>query len=190
MKRRVTVAAAICSCFIMIAGCSATQKKAGCGGCKTPCSKAGTDASPCSKTGDLAKWARYGQKMKLASAKTICAKEVLADPTRYDGKLVRVRGIVNEVCARKGCWIRLAGPEKGDTLFVKFTCPVDGRLVPMEAAGKLAVVEGTLKVSQISEADARHYKEDAGAPPAEVAKIIGPQKMVNLRAPAALIQGV
>jgi hypothetical protein len=125
--------------------------------------------------------------MGAASRQTVSAIEVLGNIDKYDGKVLRVSGKIAEVCAHKGCWIRLAGPGGGETLFVKFTCPVSGRLVPMEAVGREAIVHGTLQVAEISEAEARHYKEDGGAAPAEIAKIVGPQKIITMKAPAALI---
>ncbi len=132
-------------------------------------------------------WTTFGQKMNAASDRTIPAEDVLANIEKYDGKAVRVSGKISEVCARKGCWIRLAGATDGETLFVKFTCPVDGRLVPMDAVGRDALVEGTLHVAEISEAEAKHYKEEAGASPSEIAKIVGPQKNISMKAPAAMI---
>jgi hypothetical protein len=75
-------------------------------------------------------------------------------------------------------------------LFVKFTCPVEGRLIPMAAVGKPVVVEGTVMVKEISEADARHLKEESGATQEEVAKIKGPQKQITLAAPAARVAGL
>ena len=43
---------------------------------------------------------------------------------------------------------------------------------------------------EISEAQARHYKEDAGASPEEVAKIVGPQKQYIVASPSARVAGV
>ena len=78
----------------------------------------------------------------------------------------------------------------GEDVFVKFTCPIEGRLIPMDAAGKDAVVEGTIEVTEISEEEARHYREDAGATPEELEKIVGPQRTIRIQSPAALIQGL
>jgi len=166
------------SLTFLLTGCAGKN----CGmaaGCKTPCSKGGC--------GDTGKWTAFGEKMKLTGGKAICADEILADPTKYAGKVVRVCGQVDEVCSRKGCWIRLTGPAGGEKLFVKFTCPVEGRLVPMEAAGRLAIVEGILQVDEISEETARHYAEEGKASPEEIAKIVGPQKQIQLNSPAAKI---
>jgi hypothetical protein len=139
---------------------------------------------------DTATWARFGEPLKLADSETVCAGTALAEPEKYAGKYVRLCGQVDSVCAAKGCWLRLAGPGEGETLFVKFTCPVSGRLVPMEAAGHRAVVEGTFEVSEISEEVARHYAQDRKAPAEEIAKIVGPQKQIALKSPGALVEGV
>ena len=178
MNHSIKLTALAFSMAFVLTGCASKN----CGlsaGCKTPCAKGG-----CSDTGQ---WTAFGEKMKLTGDKAICAGEILADAAKYAGKSIRVCGMVDEVCARKGCWIRLTGPGADEALFVKFTCPVEGRLVPMEAQGRLAIVEGTLEVNEISEEMARHYAEEGKAPAAEVAKIVGPQKQIQLNSPAAKI---
>ncbi len=77
-----------------------------------------------------------------------------------------------------------------ETLLIKFTCTVKGRLIPVDAVGKFAFIEGRLNIVEISEQEARHYKEDAGASKEEIAKIVGPQTTVRMSAPAARISGV
>lgn len=158
------------------------------GGCAT--TKVSSCDWPCGyKGGDSKSFTHYGEKMKLAADKTVCIKEVFENLEDYDGKLVRISGRVESVCAAKGCWMKLAYPGATDTLFIKFSCPVKGRLIPMEAAGHLAIVEGTFTAGEISEALARHYAKDAGKSPEEIAKIVGPQKQLRMSAPAAMVRG-
>src|SRR5262245_5790105 len=117
---------------------------------------------------------------------TVPVSTVLASADHYEGKYLCITGTVASVCPKKGCWITLA--EGGSKpMFIRFTCPVDGRLIPMEAVGKPAMVEGTVKVATISEAEARHQKQDAGASPDEIAKIVGPQTQVTVASPTARI---
>lgn len=182
MRRKPLVLFLVCLSSTFVTGC-ATARSAGCG---KSCTTMGGKGC-CS---DVSAWAKFGRSMKLAPRETVCADEILANKEKFAGKLVRVCGKVESVCARKGCWVRLGCGKETETLFVKFTCPVRGRLVPMEAVGHTAVVEGTLAISEISEAEARHYKEDEGASADEIAKIIGPQKMAQLNAPAAVVEGV
>jgi hypothetical protein len=132
------------------------------------------------------KYVAFGEPMKLDDAATVPVNAVLADPAKYAGKPVRVSGTVNGVCEAKGCWLEMAGPN-GEAMFVKFTCPVQGRLIPMEAKGKPVVVEGELVIKEISEEDARHIAEEGGKTPAQIAAIKGPQKQVSLKGPSAKI---
>ncbi len=135
-------------------------------------------------------WTHFGERMKFTVRDPVCTGAVVADKDKYAGKHVRVKGKVHSVCAHKGCWLRLGCPSTDETIFVKFTCPVEGRLIPMEAVGHRAIVEGTFEVTQIPEEEARHYKEDAGASPEEIAKIVGPQKQIRMASPAAKIEGL
>src|SRR5204862_1161657 len=104
------------------------------------------------------KYASFGAPRKLAESDALSVQQLMADPKAYDGKYVRVAGTVEKVCPRKGCWMTLHDEKSNEALFVKFPDPPEGRLIPMEAVGKPVVVEGTVKVKEISEATARHYK--------------------------------
>lgn len=127
-----------------------------------------------------------------AEALRVTVAQVMASPEKYVGKKVQVVGNVTEVCQEKGCWVTLTdagATAKGDGLFVKFTCPTEanGRVMPMESVGRPAVVEGELVIRELTQDEARHYAEDAGKSPAEIAKIVGPQKRVTVRSPSAKV---
>jgi len=47
-----------------------------------------------------------------------------------------------------------------------------------------------LKVGQMSEAAARHFAEDGGAPQAQIDKIVGPQPQLVLSGPVVAIEGI
>ena len=130
----------------------------------------------------------FGEPLKMKADEAVPVASVLNHVDHYQGKYVRVSGTVSKVCERKGCWLQMNDPAASDkTLFVKFTCPVDGRLIPAEALGKPVVVEGTLQVKEISEADARHIKEESGASKEEVERIKGPQKQITFASPGAQV---
>jgi len=200
MNRLFTLSAIALMGLIAASGCASTKK--GCAGCKQPCDTAKKPSesaekapcqTPCQKPCDKAtegSYTNFGMPMKLADGDTVGIKTVMAAPGQFDGKFVRVAGKVDSVCQKRGCWLRLGDGSEADTLFVRFTCPIEGRLIPMEAVGKQAWIEGTFKVTEVSEDEARHYKEDAGASPDEVARIVGPQKSFQLSSPAARIAGL
>ena len=124
---------------------------------------------------------------RLSEAQPLQADAVLRSPGDYDGQQVVITGVVNEVCPKKGCWLTMTDRDKTDTIFVKFTCPIGGRLIPLEAAGCQVVVAGELERVKVSQAYARHLAEDRGLTPEEVEKIEGPQPMLRINAPSARV---
>ena len=138
----------------------------------------------------------FGGEQKLTDADTVPVSKVIDTPADYKNKYVRMTGKVSSVCEKKGCWLRVVPDQtaageapKGD-VFIKFKDPPAGRLVPLEAVGHKVTVEGTLKQGMMSEAQARHFKEDAGAPKEEIEKIVGPQPQLVLTTPVVAIEGV
>ncbi len=136
------------------------------------------------------KGASFGEPLKMSHMQTVPIERVFADMEQYEGKTVRVAGYVADVCKHKGCWLKMADKEKSQTMFVKFTCPVEGHLVPMDAMDHRVIVEGEVIMEEISEDEARHYAEDGGQSAEEIAKIVGPQKRVRMKSPGAMIVGL
>ena len=135
------------------------------------------------------KYADFGEKMTLAEKDTVALDRVLANPDQYKDKLIRVSATVKDVCQHKGCWINMTD-KSGKDVYVKFSCPISGRLIPVDAKGKSCIVEGKLIVEEVSEDEARHVAEEAGKSDAEIRKIVGPQKRIRMSAPAAKIADV
>src|SRR5262245_39093358 len=66
--------------------------------------------------------ARFGADPKLSDAEAVPVATVLAAPADYNGKYVRVTGVVRSVCEKKGCWMRVAANDAkpGDAdVFIK-----------------------------------------------------------------------
>ena len=106
----------------------------------------------------------YGEALEGEQAVTI--EQVMDDPQAYDGKLVRVQGMVTDVCTMRGCWFEMAGERPGMKMRFKVR---DGDMVfPPSAKGKQAVAEGTVSVRTLSLEETRkfeaHMAEDAGKP--------------------------
>jgi hypothetical protein len=88
----------------------------------------------------------FGAGVKLTEVTPIDA--ILAEPKKYDGKTVRVEGMVTDVCPKRGCWFELAGGKPGQKLRFKV---VDGEMVfPMDAKGKRAIAEGVIAVKELT----------------------------------------
>ena len=134
-------------------------------------------------------WQVYGEPVSTELPHANVA-DVLAQPASFAGRDVQLQGTISEVCQEKGCWLRIADPSGGEeTVFVKFTCPVDGEyLIPKDAAGKPVVVQGQVVVEEMDEATARHMAEDSGRSPAEIEAIKGPQKVIRVMSPSAKVK--
>jgi len=77
---------------------------------------------------------------------------------------VQVRGQIDTVCQKKGCWLVLKDGELTARVLMKdhaFT-------VPMDSKGKPAVVEGTLASRTFNEKEVKHLEKDGGGDPGAV----------------------
>ncbi|QRK08898.1 DUF4920 domain-containing protein [Archangium violaceum] len=102
-----------------------------------------------------------GEALKGAPAVTLA--ELLTKPQAHDGKTVRVEGQVRKACQKKGCWMELAEGQKGAG--VRVTFKDYGFFVPVDSAGSAARVEGVVKVTELSEAMAKHYEAEGAMVP-------------------------
>jgi hypothetical protein len=77
---------------------------------------------------------------------------------------VQVSGVIDSVCQKMGCWMVLRdGETKARVLMRNHEF-----FLPKDVAGRRAVVEGELKVRELSENLAKHYEEDRGGDPSKV----------------------
>ena len=104
----------------------------------------------------------YGS--ELVGEQVVTIAQVMDDPDSFNGKVVRVEGLVTDVCTKRGCWFEMAGDRPGMKMRFKVR---DGDMVfPPSAKGQRAVAEGTVSVRTLSLEDTRkfeaHMAEDAG----------------------------
>lgn len=115
--------------------------------------------------------------------------DLLADPRAYEGKTVRVEGMVTDVCPKRGCWMDLAGSGPGKKLRFKVD---DGVMTfPMEAKGAQAVAQGTVAVQTLSLEESREYAayqaKEYGAT-VDPASITEPMMIVRIDGTGAVIR--
>jgi Domain of unknown function (DUF4920) len=114
----------------------------------------------------------YGAELQFKEETKLA--EVLKDPKSFEGRKVRVSGVIDSVCQKRGCWIILKdGDARTQVKFQGY-----GFFVPFDVAGRKVSVEGVAKETEISEKMRRHYAEDAGKSKEEIEKIKGPEKAV------------
>jgi len=94
-----------------------------------------------------AKEINLGEQLTLTETTKISL--INAQPQEYIGKMVRVEGLIIDVCAKRGCWMDLASDLPFEKIQIKV---VDGVIVfPMEAKGRTAIVEGVVQELKLDE---------------------------------------
>jgi hypothetical protein len=100
-----------------------------------------------------------------------------------DSVAVKFKSEVNSVCQSKGCWMRMdMGEEEAMVKFKDY-----GFFMPKDIAGQEVIVEGFAFVEEVSVEEQRHYAEDAGKTPEEIAAITDPQRTLSFTSSGVLI---
>lgn len=97
---------------------------------------------------------------QLSGAAALSVSEVLAQADALAGKSVKVTGMVDKVCQKKGCWFVV---KEGDET-IRITAKGYGFFVPSKSPGMTATIEGELSVKMLDEAAAKHYEAEGAAP--------------------------
>lgn len=136
-------------------------------------------------TSPLFGWSAYGAPIasKNRLLDTVSFQTVAENVETYDGQQIRMTGIIEEVCQKKGCWMTMT---EGDEM-VRVTFKDYGFFVPFDASGKQVIVDGTFQVEMMEADIARHYLEDAGKHD-EAAAITGDVESLTFVATSVLIQ--
>lgn len=89
-----------------------------------------------------------------------------------DSAQVKVIAVISEVCQKKGCWMEVDLDDTNQML-VRF---LDyGFFIPLDAAGKTAIIEGIAKVDTLSVSWLKHQLEDAEASQEEIDAVTEPE---------------
>jgi hypothetical protein len=130
---------------------------------------------------------KYGKDLTLKETTKI--SDIYANPDKFNGKPVKVRGTIVEVCEMKGCWIALASDREFQQMRFKVD---DGVIVfPLDAKGLTATVEGVVTVTVESAADQlEHGKKMAEEmkKPFDPKTVKGPKTTIMIKGEAAEIQ--
>jgi hypothetical protein len=92
------------------------------------------EAAPAEVTGNV-----FGQPITLTE--TISSGELLAEPSKYEGKTLLVKGEVVDVCQKMGCWMVITDGEHS----IRVTTKGHGFFVRKDGTGSVALVQGTLR---------------------------------------------
>jgi len=161
---------------------------AGAGCDRGPKSEAATPSQPAVASKPTESTAKtFGAGVTVAETTSI--DKILAEPKSFDGKTVKVEGMVVDVCPKRGCWFEVAGESAGQKLKFKVTdgemvFPVDSKGMYASAQGKVAVKELTLEESkEYAEYQAKEYGK-----PYDPASVTKPMLIVRLDGTGAVFR--
>ena len=100
----------------------------------------------------------------LTVSEPVSIEKVYAEPERFLGKTVAVKGKIVDVCQMMGCWMNLVDADGGKMIRIKVN---DGEIeFPKNGSGKMAIAEGTLVKIELNKeratAEAKHEADETG----------------------------
>lgn len=128
----------------------------------------------------------YGEKISVDGA--LKMTDVLAkyqDLKVGDTINLKFASNINDVCSKKGCWMKLP---VGETEEVMVRFKDYGFFMPLDSKGNEVIVAGKAFVKETSVEDLKHYAEDAGKSAEEIAKITEPKKTLSFEAHGVLMK--
>lgn len=124
---------------------------------------------------------------KISADKVMTADEMLAKFNMMQiGDTINVKftSKINDVCAKKGCWMKLpVGEQETMVRFKDY-----GFFMPLDSKDKEVIVEGKAFVKVTPVKELQHYAEDAGKSKEEIAKITEPKKEYAFEANGVLMK--
>ncbi len=129
---------------------------------------------------------KYGK--GVSEATPVKLSDLMAKPDDFVGKVVKVEGLITEVCPKRGCWINVAGDKEFQTIRIKVE---DGVIVfPMTDKGKKVVAEGTFAKTELTKeqavAKAKHECEEKGTK-FDPASVTGPATVYQIQGTGAVV---
>ena len=98
---------------------------------------------------------------------------------------VKFTSSINEVCKKKGCWMKLDLGDKKESM-VRFKDY--GFFMPLDSDHKEVIVNGKAFVTETSVKELQHYAKDAGKTEEEIAKITEPKFTYAFEADGVLMK--
>jgi hypothetical protein len=99
---------------------------------------------------------------ELVQQEVLPFARVAADPAAHFERTLLVEASVTAVCKKAGCWMQIE--DQGHKAMVRWESGCGGEFTfPTAAVGKRVVIQGSFYPKEISEADAQHLEEEAGA---------------------------
>lgn len=128
----------------------------------------------------------YGEKIDASNAiDAVKLGSFYESMKEGDTMQIKVKGMIQEVCVNKGCWIKLPVNDT-ETAFVKFKDY--GFFLPKNGTDKEVILSGKAYKSITPKDELIHYAQDAGESEEEIAKITEDKVTYAFMADGALVE--
>jgi len=101
-------------------------------------------------------WTHYGNEFTVKET-PVSSVDLLADPSKYDGKTIMVEGRVADVCQKAGCWLVLAEGDKS----IRVRTKAHKFFVAKDTTGYLARIEGLVQSHKVDPEKVAHYEGES-----------------------------
>ncbi len=131
---------------------------------------------------------KYGKEITVKEATKI--SDIIANPEKYDGKRVMVKGPIVDVCKERGCWIKIGSDKEFESIRFKVD---DGVIVfPLGIKGMTTAAEGIISVKKYSveeliKSGEEHAKKEGTKFDASTVK--EPKIVLQIKGEGALVDG-
>ena len=123
---------------------------------------------------------------EISKDNSISYEEMILKMANSDSLNTKVMGTVEGVCQAKGCWMNIVSDNPDQpSMFVKFKDY--GFFMPKDIAGKRVIMDGYAFKEVTPVDELRHYAEDEGKSPAEIAAIVEPKEELKFLAKGVLL---
>lgn len=116
--------------------------------------------------------------------------QIMKTPESFIGKEVTVSGTIVDVCAKRGCWMKLTTDVKNEKVRVKVN---DGEIVfPLEARGRKAAAKGEFKKIKLNLEQTKAYLQEQAEDNKkkfDPAAVKEPMVIYQVQATGAVIEG-
>ncbi len=125
----------------------------------------------------------FGEQITADGA--IAYSELKSKLEGLDSVRAKVKGTVQAVCQKKGCWMNVNDATAATEMFVQFKDY--GFFMPFDIAGREVVMDGYAYRSVTSVDDLRHFAEDEGKSKEEIAAITEPVEELKFMASGVVL---
>ncbi len=125
----------------------------------------------------------------LDPAKAVSVAQVLAEPAKYQGQQLVVKGKIDAVCQKQGCWMQFQTASSEPTFRIKVKD--DDMVFPVSAKGKTAYASGKLSGKPLDLAQTRRYLQHRAEEQGETfdpATVTAPITLFQLAPESVLIE--